>query len=126
MTANEISETIIGCAIKVHQHFGPGLLESVYEETLCYELAKSGLEFKRQQEVPINYGEIVLKTKLRLDLIVEQKVIVDNKAKDKVTGIDQKKLLTYLRHRDVRLGLILNYNLSRLIDGIHRVVNGLE
>ena len=126
MKENEISERIIGCAIRVHRELGPGLLESVYEEALCYELSKAGLNFKRQQDVPILYGGVRLKTPLTLDLIVEEKVIVDNKAKEKISEIDQQKLLTYLRLRDVRLGLLINFHVARLVDGVRRVVNDLR
>jgi GxxExxY protein len=126
MEENQISEKVIGCAIEVHRQLGPGLLESAYEEALCYELSIAGLEFKRQQSVPIRYKDILLSTQLRLDLIVEQRVIIDNKAKSDVTPIDKQQILTYLRLRDVRLGLIINFNVSKLVDGIHRIVNKLH
>ena len=122
---NHISRRIIGCAIEVHRQLGPGLLESVYEEALSLELSKTGLEFERQQRVPIKYKEVVLATPLRLDLIVEGRVIVDNKAKPCVTPIDEQQLLTYLRLCDVRLGLLINYHERRLVDGVHRIANGL-
>lgn len=96
MHENEISERIIGCAIEVHRQLGPGLLESVYEEAFCYELSKAGLNFERQQSVPIKYKHIKLATPLRLDLIVEAKVIIDNKSKTEITAIDKQQLLTYL------------------------------
>ena len=126
MHENEISEVIIGCAIEVHRHLGPGLLESVYEEALCYELSKAELSFERQQSVPIKYKEIKLATPLHLDLLVEGKVIVDNKSRTEITAIDKQQLLTCLRLCDVRLGLLINFNVVRLIDGVVRVVNGLE
>ena len=126
MHENEISEIIIGCAIEVHRQLGPGLLESVYEEALCYELSKAELSFERQQSVPIKYKQIKLATPLRLDLLVEGKVIIDNKSKTEITAIDKQQLLTYLRLCDVKLGLLINFNVVRLIDGVVRVVNGLE
>ena len=126
MKENEISEKVIGCAIEVHRQLGPGLLESVYEEAICYELSQAGLSFERQQRVPIKYKTVLLATPLRLDLIVEGKVIVDNKAKSKVAPIDKQQLLTYLRLRDVQLGLLINFNVPRLVDGVHRVVNNLH
>lgn len=126
MNENAISEKVIGCAIEVHRQLGPGLLESVYEEALCYELSQAGLRFERQLRVPIKYKRVLLSTPLRLDLIVEDKVIVDNKAKDKTTPIDQQQLLTYLRLRDVRLGLLINFNMPRLVEGTNRIVNSLE
>lgn len=126
MHENEISERIIGSAIEVHRQLGPGLLESVYEEALCYELSKAGLSFERQQPVPIKYKHIKLSAPLRLDLVVEGKVIIDNKSKVEVTPIDKQQLLTYLRLCDVKLGLLINFNVIRLVDGVVRVVNGLE
>ncbi len=123
---NEISERVIGCGIEVHRQLGPGLLESVYEEALCYELSKAHLNFERQQAVPIKYKQVLLATPLRLDLIVERKVIVDNKAKAQITPIDKQQVLTYLRLRDVRLGLLINFNVAKLVDGVVRVVNGLD
>ena len=126
MRENEISEKVIGCAIEVHRQLGPGLLESVYEEALCYELSKAGLQFERQQSVSIKYKDVLLSTPLRLDLIVEGKVIIDNNAKSAVTPIDKQQLLTYLRLRDVRLGLLINFNVPKLVDGVQRVVNKLH
>ena len=126
MKENEISERVIGRAIEVHRQLGPGLLESVYEEALCYELSTAGLRFERQQRVPIKYKDVLLATPFRLDLIVEQKVIVDNKAKSELTPIDKQQLLTYLRLCNVQLGLLINFNLPTLVDGLHRVVNNLR
>jgi GxxExxY protein len=126
MHENQISEKIIGCAIEVHRQLGPGLLESVYEEALCYELSQAGLRFQRQEEVSINYKGVVLRAPLRLDLIVEGKVIIDNKSKADLTPMDKQRLLTYLRLRGLRLGLLINFNVPRLVDGVHRVVDQLE
>lgn len=125
MHENEISERIIGCAIEVHRQLGPGLLESVYEQAFCYELSKAELSFKRQLSVPIKYKHIKPSTPLRLDLLVEAKVIIDNKSKTEITAIDKQQLLTYLRLCDARLGLLVNFNVIRLVDGVVRVVNGL-
>jgi len=126
MHENEISEKIIGAAIEVHRILGPGLLESVYEEALCHELHLRGIDFLRQQSVPIPYKGIRLSSDLRLDLIVEDKVIVDLKAKEELSKIDKPKLLTYLRLSEKRLGLIINFHVELLRDGIYRVVNNLE
>jgi GxxExxY protein len=126
MEENEISRQIIGCAIEVHRQLGPGLLESVYEEALCYDLCEIDLSFERQQDVPIKYKQVLLSSPLRLDLLVEGKVIVDNKAKTEITKIDRQKLLTYLRLRDVRLGLIINFHALKLTDGVSRIVNQLD
>ena len=126
MHENQISEKIIGCAIEVHRILGPGLLESVYEDALCHELKSQDLQFIRQKPVPIPYKDIKLGTDLRLDLLVEDKVIVDLKAKEKLSNIDKPQLLTYLRLRKKRLGLIINFNVKLLREGIHRVVNDLK
>lgn len=126
MHENEISEKIIGAAIEVHRILGPGLLESIYEEALCHELHLRGINFVKQQNVAIPYKGIKLKADLRLDLLVEDKVIVDLKAKEELSKIDKPKLLSYLRLSKKHLGLIINFHVELLRDGIHRVVNKLE
>ena len=126
MHENEISGKIIGAAIEAHRVLGPGLLESIYEDALCHELHLRGLQFKRQQSVPIPYKGIKLGTDLRLDLLVEDKVIVDLKAKEELSTIDKPKLLSYLRLSDKHLGLIINFHVEVLRDGIFRVVNKLQ
>ena len=126
MHENEISEKIIGAAIEVHKIIGPGLLESVYEEALCHELYLRGINFIRQQNVPIPYKGVKLGTVLRLDLLIEGKVIVDIKAKTKLSEINKPQLLTYLRLKELHLGLIINFHKPILKDGIHRVVNKLK
>ena len=126
MHENELSEKIIGCAIEVHRILCPGLLESVYEDALCHELKLQGLRFKRQKSVSIPYKDVKLGTDLRLDLLVEDKVIIDLKAKEILSKIDKPKLLTYLRLSEKRLGLIINFHAELLRKGIHRVVNNLK
>ncbi len=126
MHENEISEKVIGCAIEVHRILGPGPLESVYEDALCHELKLQGMQFIRQKPVPIPYKDIKLGTDLRLDLLVEDKVIVDLKAKEKYSKIEKSQLLTYLRLSEKRLGLIINFHVKLLREGIHRVVNNLK
>ncbi|KAA3613006.1 MAG: GxxExxY protein [Calditrichaeota bacterium] len=126
MHENEISKKIIGAAIEVHRVLGPGLLESIYEDALCHELNLRGIHFLRQKSVPIPYKGIKLKSDLRLDLLVENKVIVDLKAKEKLSPIDKPKLLSYLRLSENHLGLIINFHVEVLRDGIKRVVNRLD
>jgi GxxExxY protein len=104
MHENEISERVIGAAIEVHRVLGPGLLESVYEEAMCHELALRGIRFTRQANVPIYFKDARLKSDLRLDLLVEDKVIVELKAKEQLSSIDKPQLLTYLRLSNRRLG----------------------
>ena len=122
MHENVISELIIAAAIEVHRTLGPGLLESVYEEALCQEFRLRGINFKRQKPVPIDYKGVKLATDLRLDLLVEGKVIVDVKAKEFMTEKDHAKTLTYLRLTDTHLGLNMNFHEIRLVDGIKRIV----
>jgi GxxExxY protein len=117
---NDFTRTVIGCALKVHSALGPGLLESIYEECLCHELDKSGVRFQRQVECPIRYDNRLLANALRLDLLVEQGVIVEVKAVDELRRIHEAQLLTYLKLTGVRLGLLLNFNTVHFRDGIRR------
>jgi GxxExxY protein len=126
MTENEISQAIIGAAIEVHRALGPGLIEQPYEEAMCHELHLRGMAFERQLAVPVHYKGVRLSADLRLDLIVEKRVIVDLKAKADVTPIDKAKLRTYLRLSQLHLGLLINFHVERLVDGVTRVVNKLE
>lgn len=126
MHENVISELIIAAAIEVHRTLGPGLLESVYEEALCEEFRLRGINYERQKPVPINYKGKRLATDLKLDLLVEGKVVVDAKAKEKMTDMDHAKTLTYLRLTETRLGLNMNFHEPRLVDGIRRIVNNLQ
>ena len=126
MHDGELTQAIIGSAIEVHRALGPGLLEGVYEEALCHELSLRGVPFKRQQRVPIRYKGISLATELRLDLIVDARVIVDVKAKETLAPTDKPQLLTYLRLCDLRVGLIINFHVVILRQGISRVMNGYD
>ena len=125
MTENEISQLIIGCAIKVHTALGPGLLESAYEECLYYELIKEGLKVEKQKSLPLIYKDIKLEIGYRLDLIIEDKVIVEIKACEGLNDIHLAQILTYLKLSNVKLGLLINFNVAKVKDGIKRVVNNL-
>ncbi|MDZ8117472.1 GxxExxY protein [Pontiella agarivorans] len=125
MTENELSKEIIGAAIEVHRHLGPGLLESAYEEALCCELDLREIKYERQKRQELKYKGKQLKTDYRIDLLVENKVIVENKAKEEVTPRDRAQTLTYLRLGNFKLALIINYHESMLKDGISRIVNNL-
>lgn len=125
MTENEISSKIIGAAIEVHKQLGPGLLESSYENCLAYELKQMGLVVKQQQALPIIYKEIKLDAGYRIDLIVENKVIVEIKSVDALADIHTAQILTYLKLKDLKLGLLINFNTVKVVDGIKRVVNSL-
>ncbi len=126
MHDGELTQRIIGCAMEVHRMLGPGLLESVYEEALCHEFQLQGVPFKRQQRVPVRYKGVVLPAELRLDLLVDGRVIVDLKAKQALAPTDKPQLLTYLRLCDLRVGLIINFHVVVLKEGIARVVNGYD
>src|SRR5712692_211390 len=126
MHENEISGMIIGAAIEVHRYYGPGLVEKVYEEALCHEFSLRDIPFRRQKPVPIHYKGVKLATDLYLDLLVYDKVIVDNKAKEEIVPIDKTKLLTYLRLSNLKLGLLINFHSLVLREGITRVVNNLD
>ena len=126
MNENEISQKIVTSAIEVHRTLGgPGLLESVYEEALAWELAQSGCGVERQVAVPIQYKSIKLATPLRIDLLVNQLVIVECKAVAQYNPIFATQTLTYLRLKNLKLGLVINFGEKLVKDGIHRVVNGL-
>jgi GxxExxY protein len=125
MTENEISEKIIGCAIQVHRELGPGLLESSYEECLYFELVQSGLLVEKQKPLPLIYKEVKLDCGYRLDLLVEKKVVVEMKAVEALNDIHMAQILTYLKLSKCKLGLLMNFNVVLLKDGIKRVVNKL-
>jgi len=118
----ELSGRIIGCAMEVHSRLGPGLLESVYEECLCHEFARSGIAFERQRSMPISYREILLESGLRMDLVIQKRVIVEVKAVEQLKAIHESQLYTYLRLSGIRLGLLINFNVRHLRNGIVRKV----
>lgn len=122
--ADELSREIIGAAIEVHKHLGPGLFESAYEECLCCELGLRGIKFKRQVPLPLNYKGMNLECGYRLDLLVEDLVVVELKAVEAIDPIHDAQLLTYLKLRNAWLGMIINFNVKKLKDGVRRLVNG--
>jgi GxxExxY protein len=125
MIENEISGAIVDAAYKVHTSLGPGLLESVYETVMDFELRRRKLRVRRQVVIPVIYEGVLLEEGFRADLIVEDKVIVELKSVESVHPVHKKQLLTYLRLADKRVGLLINFNVSLIKDGISRVVNGL-
>jgi GxxExxY protein len=122
---NPISKEIVDAAYKIHTKLGPGLLESVYEVILAYELRKRGLQVERQLPVPVVWDDIQFDEGYRLDLMVEGKVIVEVKSIESVERVHKKQLLTHLRLMDKRLGLLINFNEELIRDGISRIANGL-
>ena len=123
MTDNELTYEIRGAIFDVYNELGPGLLESVYEEALAFELQERGLEVARQVEVPIRYKGNELKTPLRLDLMVNNQVIVELKSVEEMKPVFSKQLLTYLKLMDKHVGLLVNFNTSNLRESIKRIVN---
>jgi GxxExxY protein len=120
---NQLTDKIIGAAIEVHRHLGPGLLESAYEECLCYELGQLGVRFKRQAHLPINYKGIRLESAYRMDLVVEDAVVVEIKATEEIPAIYSAQVLTYLKAAGLRVGLLINFNVPVLTRGLKRIVN---
>jgi GxxExxY protein len=124
MSENEISQKIIGAAIEVHKQLGPGLLEGTYETCLAYEIKQLGLDVKQQQALPAIYKEVKLDAGYRIDLLVENKVIVEIKSVEALADIHTAQLLTYLKLKDLKLGLLINFNSVKVIDGLKRIING--
>lgn len=120
---NALTESIIGSAIEVHRHLGPGLLESAYEECLCYELSQRGIRFGRQVELPVNYKEVCLDRGYKMDIVVQNEVIVELKTVDRIHTIHEAQLLSYLKLSNRQVGLILNFHTAILKHGIKRMVN---
>ena len=125
MTENEIAKEIVDVAFKLHSTYGPGLLESVYESIMAHELTKRGLQVTRQQAIPLVHETIRMNVGFRADLIVGHRVVVEIKSIDTIAPVHKKQLLTYLRLADKRLGLLINFNVELIKNGISRVVNGL-
>ena len=125
MTENEISKIIVEAAYKIHTTLGPGLLESVYEALMEFELKKRGCEVVRQQAIPVVYEKVQLDIGFRADLIVNGKVIIEIKSVEAISPVHLKQLRTYLRLSNKKLGLLINFNVDLIKDGIRRVVNNL-
>lgn len=124
MTENEISKIVFESALKVHKVLGPGLLESAYEECLFYELKKSNLKVEKQKALPLIYEEVKLDVGYRIDLMIEDKFIIEVKSVETLTDVHLAQVLTYLRLSDCRLGLLINFNVKLLKEGVRRVING--
>lgn len=125
MTENELSKIVIGEAIKVHQQLGPGLLESVYEECLSYKLITAGLAIERQKPIPLVFEGVKMECGFRCDILVEGKLIIEVKAVEALNDIHLAQMLTYLKLTNVRLGLLMNFNVVMLKEGVRRIANNL-
>ena len=125
MTENEIATIIVDCCFKIHTTLGPGLLESVYEEILCYEIQNRKLSFNRQKGIAVVYENIKMDLGFRAGIIVENKVIIEIKSVETIAQVHPKQLLTYLRLTNLKLGLLVNFNEALIKNGIQRIVNNL-
>lgn len=125
MDENGISNKVIGCAIDVHKKLGPGLLESAYKECLFYKMTKSGLWVEKEVACPVVFEEVILNHGYRIDLLVENKVVLELKTVDSILDVHLAQILTYLKLGNYKLGLLINFNVFVLKSGIKRVVNGL-
>jgi GxxExxY protein len=125
MSENEISKIVVDLCFKIHNKYGPGLFESVYEEIFCYEWAKNGIPFTRQTLIPVIHEEISLDMGFRADVIIDDKVIIEFKSIEILAPIHYKQTLTYLKLTNLKLGLLVNFNVNLIKDGIHRIANGM-
>jgi GxxExxY protein len=125
MTENEISKQIIGRAIELHQLLGPGLLESAYKECLFYELQKTGMFAEKEKPIPLVYYNVKLECGYRIDILVEHKVVIEIKSVETLNDVHLAQTLTYMKLGDYKLGLLINFNVTLLKNGIRRIVNNL-
>ncbi len=124
MNENELSNRLIGIAIEVHKALGPGLLESAYKECLFYEISKAGLYVEKEKPMPLVYQEVKLECGYRLDLLIEKKLVVEIKSVEALNEVHFAQTLTYMKLGGYKLGLLINFNVVRLKEGIKRVING--
>ena len=122
MEFDRLSNQVIGCALEVHRNLGPGLLESAYEQCLAYEMKTAGMRFKLQHPLPVEYKGIKLDCGYRIDVFIEDRIIVELKSVDKILPIHQAQLLTYMKLAGISIGLLINFNVKYLKDGIKRMV----
>ena len=125
LTENEIAKLIADICFKIHYKYGPGLFESVYQEIFCYEWQKTGIPFTRQQAIPLVHEEIKLEVGFRADIIIDNKVIVELKSVETLATVHYKQVQTYLKLTEIKLGLLINFNVNLIKVGIHRIVNKL-
>ena len=126
MTENELSKVVFDAALKVHKSLGPGLLESAYEECLTHELRKTGLQIEKQKPLPLIYEEVYLEVGYRVDILLENKVIIEVKSVDALNDVHLAQVLTYLKLSECKLGMLINFNVNVIKNGIKRVVNNLQ
>ncbi len=124
LNENELSSLIIGAAIKVHTALGPGLFEKAYQECLCYELQKLGLKVEKEKQMPLVYEDVILESGYRMDLLVNERVVIEIKSIEQLHKVHLAQILTYLRLGNYKLGLVINFNVNLLKNGVKRVING--
>jgi GxxExxY protein len=124
MTENEISKTVVGLAMQIHTALGPGLLESAYKECLYYKISQAGLKVMKEKSMPLNYEGVRLECGYRIDLLVEDKLLLEIKSVEALNEIHLAQTLTYMKLGNYKLGLLLNFNVPRMKDGIRRIING--
>ena len=124
MTENELSNKVVGLAIKVHSALGPGLLESAYKECLYYKIGKAGFYIEKEKSMPLSFETVQLQCGYRIDLLVENKLVIEIKSVECLNDIHLSQILTYMRLGNYKLGLLMNFNVFKIKDGIKRVING--
>lgn len=122
MEFDDLSNRVIGCAIEVHRHLGPGLLESAYEQCLAHELSRNNIGFQLQLAQPVRYKDVLLDCGYRIDVLVENQLIIELKSVEKLLGIHEAQLLTYMKLAEIKIGLLMNFNVIKLKEGIKRFV----
>jgi GxxExxY protein len=122
MEFDDLSNRVIGCAIEVHRHLGPGLLESAYEQCLAHELSRNNIAFQLQLAQPVRYKDVLLDCGYRIDVLVENQLIIELKSVEKLLGIHEAQLLTYMKLAEIKIGLLMNFNIIKLKEGIMRFV----
>lgn len=125
LTENQLAKLVVDICFTIHKKYGPGLFESVYEEIFCYEWQNTGIPFVRQQPIPLVHEEIKLEAGFRTDVIIDKKVIVELKSIEALAPVHYKQVQTYLKLTNIKLGLLINFNVALIKDGIHRIVNNL-
>lgn len=125
MTENEIAKIAVDICFRIHTQYGPGLFESVYEEIFCYELSKTGIPFYRQHPIPLVHEEIKMDAGFRADVLIDNKIIVELKSIEALAPVHYKQVQTYLKLTGCKLGLLVNFNVALIKEGIHRIVNNL-
>ena len=126
MSENEIARMAVNICFGIHKKYGPGLFETVYEEIFCYELTKTGLQFYRQHPVPLVHEQIKMQAGFRADIIIENRVVIELKSIETIAPVHYKQVQTYLKLTGCKLGLLVNFNVALIKNGIHRIVNQLE